>query len=360
MVAGHRSVVVAPHATVQECREADGRLVLTATSAAGDDETLQAQLARIRVDCEKTCGCCGRWYASAFRAEFAGMTRVVCNSCRDRLRQGEGYLVIADEFWRLDGSRRPRQPRSKTIAISETTNSLVRECASLDAPGLRATIAEIEARMRETVVGQDNAGSRLALIAGRHVGGGLASGARILIIGPSGVGKTSLMQALRRAFEIGNWRLPFTTADAPTLSSPGWTGLNVGGVIEAALDSADAESVRARHAVCVVDEIHHIGVVDGLHGNLLAKRQEVLASLLSLFGHGTLRLGDSAREWSSKNALVIALGAFTGLLNANVRRLRIWLPPVHWNSRRDSMRSLCFGGSPNINWLRYSANGRRS
>lgn len=49
---------------------------------------------------------------------------------------------------------------------------------------------------------------------------------------------------------------------------------------------------------------------------MLAKRQEVLASLLSLFGHGTLRLGDGAREWSSRNALVIALGAFTGQLDA--------------------------------------------
>jgi hypothetical protein len=68
--------------------------------------------------------------------------------------------------------------------------------------------------------------------------------------------------------------------------------------------------------VVVIDEIHHAGVVEGLHGNMLAKRNEVLSSLLSLFGHGTLRLGDGTREWSSKNALVIALGAFTGLLDA--------------------------------------------
>lgn len=306
------------HAVVQECREVGGQLTVRATSAIGADQSLQALIARIRDDCEKACGCCGNWNARAFRGQLADVTRVVCDTCRERLQDGEAYLTIADEYWRLDGSRRPRQSRKAVQgAPRPNTKNTMRECGTLGAGELRATIAAFAARLRETIVGQEDAVSRLSLILGCHVGGGLARGARILIVGGSGVGKTSIIQSLRRALELEHWNVPFAAVDAVSLTSPGWTGLTVGGVLDAALGNADPHSMRARHAVCVVDEIHHIGVVDGLHGNVLAVRQEVIASLLALFGHGTtLRLGDSAREWSSENALVIALGAFTGLLDA--------------------------------------------
>jgi energy-coupling factor transporter ATP-binding protein EcfA2 len=154
------------------------------------------------------------------------------------------------------------------------------------------------------------------LIAGLHVGGGLARGARVLIIGPSGVGKSSLITALRSALERCEYRLPFIATDAIELSSPGWSGApSVGDLLDTAFGKQSPSSPRARHAVVVIDEIHHANVPPGLHGNMRAKRQEVLASLLAIVGYGTVPLGESTREWSSHNALVIALGAFTGLLD---------------------------------------------
>jgi ATP-dependent protease Clp ATPase subunit len=113
------------------------------------------------------------------------------------------------------------------------------------------------------------------------------------------------------------WKLPFVATDALDLTSPGWGGApSVGDLIEAALGKEPPDSARARHAIVVIDEIHHANLSQDLHGNMAAKRQEVLASLLSLLGYGTLNLGEDAKEWSSQNALVIAMGAFTELLDA--------------------------------------------
>lgn len=65
----------------------------------------------------------------------------------------------------------------------------------------------------------------------------------------------------------------------------------------------------------MIDELHHIGVVDGFQGSHLTKRQEVLSSLLGLVGGGTIHLGDGTDEWSSRETLVIGMWAFTGLLD---------------------------------------------
>jgi hypothetical protein len=65
----------------------------------------------------------------------------------------------------------------------------------------------------------------------------------------------------------------------------------------------------------VIDELHHARRVHDTTGNMLAKREEVLASLLGLTGHGTVHFGEGTEEWSSREALVIGMGAFTDLID---------------------------------------------
>lgn len=172
--------------------------------------------------------------------------------------------------------------------------------------------------MAQELVGQDDVVARLALLAGLHVGAGLPRGACALIVGPSGVGKSTAIHALRRALDEGGWDVPVVVTDAIDLTSPGWSGApSIGDLVEAAIGDEPPDSARARHALVVIDEIHHIGIApqDGLHSNMAAKRREVISSLLPLVGYGTLHLGEGTREWSSRNALVICMGAFTGLLD---------------------------------------------
>lgn len=135
------------------------------------------------------------------------------------------------------------------------------------------------------------------------------------MLGPSGVGKSSLIEALRDALDAGRWDVPFVFTDALDLSSAGWKGASIGDLVQAVLGGDSPDSVRARHAVVVIDELHHANIVEDMDGNMRAKRQEVLASLLGLFGHGVLHLGETGKTWSSRNALVLGLGAFTGTLD---------------------------------------------
>lgn len=306
---------------ITECREVDGelRLQLVAYAPSGEvDPTIDLAPyidALVRRG-SRICGACGRGATSRWRADAQAPTRVVCNECQEELEAGTGYLELADRYYRLDGTRRdaalgfghanrPPRPRDKGRELG----------VALPAAELRQLVKTLRGRMRGAIVGQEDVVSRLSLLGACHVGGGLTRGARVLLLGRSGTGKTSSILALHDAMRAEGWVLPFAAIDAILLQSPGWSGgPSIGQVLQHALGDEDPASAWAQHAIVVIDEIHHAGVVHGLVGNMAAKRSEVLASLLALVGGGVTRLGEGTAEWSSQHALVIGAGAFTGLL----------------------------------------------
>ncbi|HVX39516.1 MAG TPA: ATP-binding protein [Gemmatimonadaceae bacterium] len=307
--------------TVQRCHEQDGELVIEVVDTnQRDDEGHSPEriLARLRARAASTCGCCGAHDGRTVRLRIDEPTRRVCHACEGRLRAGEAYLSIADEFWRLDGSPRYQSVatalppvRAARVAPAPTQSRAVGELPPAE---LRAVAREIRRQIASEVVGHCDAVARLSLLGALHVGGGLRRGGRGLLIGPSGAGKTALLSALRRA--LAPWGLPWVEFDAISITSPGWSGAaTIGALIEEALGTEPPDSILAQHAVVCVDELHHVGVVRGLHGNMEAKRREVLSSLLGLAGHGAVLLGESATRWSSRAALVIGCGAFTSLLD---------------------------------------------
>lgn len=300
---------------VDVCEEREGLLVIEACMW-GDGGWSALELSRIRDAAAHTCGCCGSGLGSLFRAAIYGPSRTVCDACRTRLQAGEDYLTIADHYFHLDGSRRPG-PRAQGIGMRSarlTDGGLsLRPCTELPPAELRRLVADIRSLMSAEIVGQYEAVSRLALLAALHVGGGLPRGGRALLVGSTGVGKSSLIRAMALALEP--WDVPVIRADAIDLTSPGWSGApSIGTLIENALQGAAPDSDRACRAVIVIDELHHVRTVPGAEGNLAAKRQEVLSSLLALTGHGTLHF-QGGEAWSSEKALVIGVGAFTGILD---------------------------------------------
>jgi hypothetical protein len=311
---------------VTECREVDGELRLRLVALASDgtiDPTvdLTSHAEAIAVRAAGICGACGRVAGRQWRRHGDAPIRVVCSECQEQLEAGMDFLEVADRHYRLDGTRRAqaliRASRGRDISRAATGRALG---AMLPTPELRDLIMKLRSRMGETIVGQDDVVARLALLGALHVGGGLARGARVLLLGRSGTGKSSSIVALRDALEAEDWRPPFASIDAVMLQSPGWSGApSIGQVIEHALGREDPASTWAQHAVVVIDEIHHVGLVPGLHGNMQAKRSEVIASLLSVVGGGVTRLGEGATGWSSQRALVIGAGAFTGLLSLDRR-----------------------------------------
>lgn len=315
--------------TVWICETVDGRLVLDASpgpsgwSQSEVDDYVRQICARV----ESVCGCCGGWAARP-RLAFGAPPRVACDACWERLRAGASVLEVADNHFRLDGERRSEGSRASVAPGPSSVASWGaptprRELGSpLPPDELRALVARLRERMRRDVIGQDEAVDRFALNAALHLGGGLERGPRMLLLGPTGVGKTTILNSVRAAIAecapaYGFPIPPWAVIDAIDLTSPGWSGaVSIGTLVGAAIGTEDPDGPTARRAVVVIDELHHVRARDDATGNMSAKRQEVLSSLLAVAGGGVTNLGEGrAQAWSSAQAMVVASGAFTGLLD---------------------------------------------
>jgi ATP-dependent Clp protease ATP-binding subunit ClpX len=75
----------------------------------------------------------------------------------------------------------------------------------------------------------------------------------VMLIGPSGSGKTHLVQTIARFLDI-----PFTIADATTLTESGYVGNDVESIFQNLLHAANGDVEKAQHGIVVVDEIDKI------------------------------------------------------------------------------------------------------
>ncbi len=127
--------------------------------------------------------------------------------------------------------------------------------------------AEVKAFLDQYVIGQDQTKKKLAVAVYNHYKRIHMNRQRnsevelaksnILLIGPTGTGKTLLAQTLARMLDV-----PFAIVDATTLTEAGYVGEDVENIILKLLQAADGDVGRAQTGIIYIDEVDKIGRKD--------------------------------------------------------------------------------------------------
>ncbi|CAH0399618.1 unnamed protein product [Chilo suppressalis] len=138
----------------------------------------------------------------------------------------------------------------------------------------------------------------------------------VLLLGPTGCGKTLLAQTIAQCLDV-----PFAICDCTTLTQAGYVGEDIESVIAKLLQDANFNVERAQTGIVFLDEVDKIGAVPGIHqlrdvggeGVQQGMLKMLEGAVVSVPERNSRKLRGDAVQVDTTNILFVASGAYNGL-----------------------------------------------